>query len=227
MLVLNKLCFVLSASSRLSGKRAVAKTAAAAAAGSFSPTCCRMSSSDPASAAAAAEWPHPAAFNALSHSSRSKIYCDYGDEGSMAWKPHEEPPKHPLPPFTAETALKKTKAAEAAWNTRDPAKVAAAYSPDTVWRNRDEIFAGREEVQAFLTRKWSKEQGYRLKKHLWSFEGNRISARFEYEWYDEKGQWYRTHGNEHWEFDDLGYMRWRDMSANDIPIDENERRLTA
>ncbi|CAN0189804.1 unnamed protein product [Ectocarpus sp. 8 AP-2014] len=218
MLVLNKLCFVLSASSRLSGKRGVAKTAAAAAAGSFSPTCCRMSSSDPsASAAAAAEWPNPAAFNALSHSSRSKIYCDYGDEGGMTWKPHEEPPKHPLPPFTAETALKKTKAAEAAWNTRDPAKVAAAYSPDTVWRNRDEIFAG-----AYC--RYTPDH-IRVRSTLAKLR-NACFARFEYEWYDEKGQWYRTHGNEHWEFDDLGYMRWRDMSANDIPIDENERRLT-
>lgn len=173
----------------------------------------------------AKQWPTPGEFNALPLSSRTKIYSDYGDAGKMTWVPHEEPPKHPLPPFTAETALQKTNAAEAAWNSKDPAKVAGAYAPDTVWRNRDEIFAGREEVQAFLTRKWSKEQGYRLKKHLWAFEGNRISARFEYEWHDDDGQWYRTHGNEHWEFDERGYMRWRDMSANDISIHENERRL--
>ncbi|CAM9597962.1 unnamed protein product [Discosporangium mesarthrocarpum] len=144
----------------------------------------------------------------------------------MSWTNNEGELRHPLPPFTAETALKKVKAAEDAWNTCDPVRVAGAYSPDTVWRNRSEIFMGREAVQEFLTRKWSKENGYRLKKHLWSFEGNRISVRFEYEWHDEEGKWYRTHGNEQWEFDDKGFMRWRDMSGNDVPILESEKRLS-
>ncbi len=129
------------------------------------------------------------------------------------------------PPFTEETARAKVQAAEDAWNTRDPGKVALAYSVNSQWRNRDEFFEGREAIKEFLRRKWAKELDYKLKKELWAYTGNRISVRFEYEWHDETGQWYRTHGNEHWEFDDEGLMRRRDMSANDIPIKESERSL--
>jgi nuclear transport factor 2 (NTF2) superfamily protein len=132
----------------------------------------------------------------------------------------------PLPPFTHDTALAKVQAAEDAWNSRDPSKVALAYSPDTVWRNRDEFFEGRDAVEEFLTRKWAKELHYRLMKELWTFNGNRISVRFEYEWQNAiDGQWFRTHGNEHWQFDADGYMTVRDMSANDIPITAGERRI--
>lgn len=133
--------------------------------------------------------------------------------------------KPPTPPFTRESALIKVQAAEDAWNTCDPELVAAAYSEDSQWRNRDEFFVGREEIKAFLQRKWARELHYRLKKELWAYTGNRISVRFEYEWQDASGQWYRTHGNEHWEFNDEGYMQRRDMSANDIPIKPHERRL--
>ncbi len=129
------------------------------------------------------------------------------------------------PPFTEETARIKVQAAEDAWNTRDPEKVALAYSVNSQWRNRDEFFEGREAIKEFLRRKWAKELDYKLKKELWTYTGNRISVRFEYEWHDETGQWYRTHGNEHWEFEDEGLMRRRDMSANDIPIKESERTL--
>lgn len=130
------------------------------------------------------------------------------------------------PPFTAESAQAKVQAAEDAWNTRDPEIVARAYTKDSDWRNREEFFTGREAIKAFLTRKWAKELHYRLKKELWAYTGNRISVRFEYEWQDAtSGQWYRTHGNEHWEFDADGRMRRRDMSANDIPIEAGERRI--
>ena len=128
------------------------------------------------------------------------------------------------PPFTEETARAKVKAAEDGWNSRDPERVALAYTVDSVWRNRDEFFTGRDAIKEFLTRKWKKELDYRLMKELWTYTDNRISVRFEYEWHDEAGQWYRTHGNEHWEFDEEGLMRRRDMSANDIPIEESERR---
>ena len=132
----------------------------------------------------------------------------------------------PLPPFTPETALAKVKAAEDAWNTRDPSLVAQAYTPDSVWRNRTEFFQGRQAIEEFLARKWSVELHYRLMKELWAFTDNRISVRFEYEWqHSTTGQWYRTHGNEHWEFDDDGYMCRRDMSANDVPIMADERRI--
>jgi nuclear transport factor 2 (NTF2) superfamily protein len=131
------------------------------------------------------------------------------------------------PPFTRETALAKVKAAENAWNSRDPEIVAQAYSEDSEWRNRTEFFWGRDAIKAFLQRKWEKELDYRLMKELWCFTENRISVRFEYEWHDAKGQWYRTHGNEHWEFGDDGLMRRRDMSANDYPIAESERRYRA
>ncbi|MCH7684888.1 MAG: nuclear transport factor 2 family protein [Gemmatimonadetes bacterium] len=128
------------------------------------------------------------------------------------------------PPFTEETARAKVQAAEDGWNSRDPERVALAYTVDSVWRNRDEFFTGRDAIKKFLTRKWKKELDYRLMKELWTYTDNRISVRFEYEWHDEAGQWYRTHGNEHWEFDEEGLMRRRDMSANDIPIEESERR---
>ena len=131
----------------------------------------------------------------------------------------------PVPPFTEETARAKVKAAENAWNSRDPDVVAKAYTEDSEWRNRDEFFTGREAIKEFLTRKWAKELDYKLMKELWAYSGNHISVRFEYEWRDASGQWYRTHGNEHWEFDENGLMRRRDMSANDIPIQESERRL--
>jgi nuclear transport factor 2 (NTF2) superfamily protein len=128
------------------------------------------------------------------------------------------------PPFTRETAIAKVQAAEDAWNSRDPKRVALAYSVDSQWRNRDEFFAGREAIEEFLRRKWAKELDYRLKKEMWCFTDDRISVRFEYEWHDREGRWYRTHGNEHWEFDADGLMRRRDMSANDIPIAEEDRR---
>ncbi|MBV1904483.1 MAG: nuclear transport factor 2 family protein [Pseudomonadales bacterium] len=131
-----------------------------------------------------------------------------------------------LPPFTRETALQKVKAAEDAWNSRDPERVAEAYSENSDWRNRDNFFSGRVKIRDFLKKKWERELHYRLMKELWSFADNRISVRFEYEWQDSNnGQWYRTHGNEHWEFDKQGYMRRRDMSANDIPILSEERRI--
>ncbi|MBI4940409.1 MAG: nuclear transport factor 2 family protein [Actinobacteria bacterium] len=135
------------------------------------------------------------------------------------------PPRPPLPPFTAETALRKVRAAEAAWNTRDPEKVAAAYTADSVWRNRSEFLQGREEIVAFLTRKWEKEQGYVLRKDLWAFTDDRIGVRFQYEWHDADGQWWRSYGNELWEFDALGYMRRREASINDVAIGESERRF--
>lgn len=128
------------------------------------------------------------------------------------------------PPFSLETARAKVKAAQDAWNTRDPETVARAYTEDSQWRNRTEFFQGRKAITEFLRRKWARELDYRLMKELWCFTGNRISVRFEYEWHDAHGQWYRTHGNEHWEFDDEGLMRRRDMSANDYPIAESDRR---
>ncbi len=128
------------------------------------------------------------------------------------------------PPFTAETARAKVKAAEDAWNSRDPERVALAYSEHSEWRNRTEFFTGREAIREFLRHKWAKELDYRLMKELWTFTDNRISVRFEYEWHDVTGQWFRTHGNEHWEFDEEGLMRRRDMSANDYPIEEVDRR---
>ncbi len=130
------------------------------------------------------------------------------------------------PPFTEETARAKVQAAEDAWNTRDTEVVAKAYTEDSQWRNRAEFFNGREAIKEFLRRKWAKELDYKLMKELWAYTGNRISVRFEYEWRDAAtGQWYRTHGNEHWMFNDDGLMGRRDMSANDIPIQESERRI--
>ena len=133
--------------------------------------------------------------------------------------------KPPLPPFTLETAIAKVQAAENAWNTRDPEKVALAYTEDSQWRNRAEFFRGREEIKKFLERKWNRELDYRLKKELWCFAGNRISVRFEYEWHDDSGQWYRSYGNEQWEFADNGLMRRREASINDVLIKESERQF--
>lgn len=135
-----------------------------------------------------------------------------------------EPPRPPLPPFTAETAVKKVRAAEDAWNSRDPQKVAGAYSPDGIWRNRSEFFAGRPAIVEFLTRKWLQEQEYRLIKELWAFDDHRIAVRFAYEWHDDAGQWFRSYGNENWEFDHHGYMRRRLASINDVPIAESDRK---
>jgi len=131
----------------------------------------------------------------------------------------------PVPPFDWASARKKVQAAEDAWNTRDPERVSLAYTPDSKWRNRDEFFEGREEIVAFLKRKWARELDYRLKKELWCFTENRIAVRFEYESRDKEGQWWRSHGNELWEFDEEGYMRRRDASINDYKIDESERKF--
>jgi nuclear transport factor 2 (NTF2) superfamily protein len=129
------------------------------------------------------------------------------------------------PPFTLETALAKVQAAENAWNSRDPERVALAYTEDSDWRNRAEFLRGRDEIRAFLRRKWAKELDYRLKKELWGFRENRIAVRFEYEWHDAAGQWYRSYGNELWEFDDSGLMARRYASINDAPIEERDRRI--
>ncbi len=131
----------------------------------------------------------------------------------------------PVPPFDEASARKKVQAAEDAWNTRDPERVAAAYTPDTRWRNRSEFLEGREEVVAFLRRKWEKEQDYALRKSLWAFSGDRIAVRFQYEWHDADGQWWRSYGNENWEFDAEGYMRRREASINDVAIDAVDRRI--
>ena len=134
-----------------------------------------------------------------------------------------EAPRPPLPPFTAETAAQKVRMAEDAWNSRDPARVALAYTPDSRWRNRAEMLQGRPAIAAFLTRKWQRELDYRLIKELWAFTENRIAVRFAYEWRDDSGQWFRSYGNENWEFDANGYMQTRIASINDLPIKESER----
>ena len=131
----------------------------------------------------------------------------------------------PFPPFTDESARQKVQAAEDAWNTREPERVAAAYTEDSQWRNRDEFLTGRAEIVAFLTRKWERELEYALRKDLWAFTGNRIAVRFQYECRDASGQWWRSYGNEQWEFDDQGYMRRREASINDVRISESDRRI--
>lgn len=131
----------------------------------------------------------------------------------------------PLPPFNEETATQKVRAAEDGWNSRDPAKVALAYTEDSRWRNRAEFLTGRPEIEAFLTRKWETELDYRLIKELWTFAGNRIAVRFAYEWRDADGQWFRSYGNENWEFTPNGLMQRRIASINDLPIAESERRF--
>jgi nuclear transport factor 2 (NTF2) superfamily protein len=133
--------------------------------------------------------------------------------------------KTPVPPFTLETALQKVQAAEDLWNTKDPDRVAVAYTTDTEWRNRTEFIKGREEVRRFLKRKWEHELDYRLKKELWGFRNNRMAVQFEYEWHDHDGQWYRSYGVELWEFNENGLMQKRVASINDLPIHPAERKL--
>jgi len=131
----------------------------------------------------------------------------------------------PLPPFTSKTATQKARLAEDAWNTREPKRVALAYTIDSVWRNRAEFFRGREAIESFLTRKWQRELDYRLIKEVWAFSGHRIAVRFVYEWHDDSGNSYRSHGNEQWEFDNDGLMRRREASINDVRIDEAQRKF--
>jgi nuclear transport factor 2 (NTF2) superfamily protein len=131
----------------------------------------------------------------------------------------------PFPPFTKETARQKVRMAEDAWNSRDPVRVSLAYTPDSTWRNRSEFFVGRDAIVEFLTRKWAKEGDYRLIKDLWCFHGNRIAVRFQYEWHDESGAWFRSYGNEQWEFDEAGLMKRREASINDSPIRIEDRRF--
>ncbi|MBL8478073.1 MAG: nuclear transport factor 2 family protein [Sterolibacteriaceae bacterium] len=133
--------------------------------------------------------------------------------------------KPPLPPFTAETAAQKVRMAEDAWNTRDPDRVVLVYTEDTRWRNRSEFPVGRAEVRQFLVRKWAKELDYRLIKELWACAGNRIAVRFAYEWHDDSGHWYRSYGNENWEFNEQGFMMRRFASINDLPIRESDRKF--
>ena len=133
--------------------------------------------------------------------------------------------KPPFPPFTFESASQKVQMAQDAWNGKNPEKVAMAYTIDTAWRNRDLFINGREEVKQFLIQKWEKELDYKLKKELWAFSDNRIAVRFEYEWHDANGQWYRSYGNENWEFNEQGLMQKRFASINDVKIDEKDRRL--
>jgi nuclear transport factor 2 (NTF2) superfamily protein len=131
----------------------------------------------------------------------------------------------PLPPFDETTARAKVLAAEAAWNTRDPDRVAAAYTEDSIWRNRDEFLQGRDQIRAFLARKWERELDYVLRKDLWAFSGNRIAVRFQYEWHDAEGRWFRSYGNENWEFAESGHMARREASINDVPIAATDRRI--
>jgi nuclear transport factor 2 (NTF2) superfamily protein len=133
--------------------------------------------------------------------------------------------KPPVPPFTLETARQKVQAAEDAWNSRDPERVSLAYTPDSEWRNRAEFFTGRDAIKAFLQRKWARELDYRLEKELWCFMDNRIGVRFEYEWHDDSGNWFRSYGNEMWEFAESGLMRRRYASINDLAIREADRKL--
>ncbi|MFD4674370.1 nuclear transport factor 2 family protein [Lentzea sp. NPDC058450] len=130
-----------------------------------------------------------------------------------------------VPPFTAETARLKVQAAQDAWNTKDPVRVAGAYTPDSVWRNRSEFVHGTDEIVAFLTKKWEREHEYVLRKSLWAFSDNRIAVRFQYEWRDDEGQWWRSYGNENWEFAESGLMARREASINDVKIAESERRV--
>jgi nuclear transport factor 2 (NTF2) superfamily protein len=134
-------------------------------------------------------------------------------------------PRPPLPPFTAETAAQKARMAEDAWNSRDPARVAQAYTEHSQWRNRAEFFAGRGLIEQFLQRKWQRELDYRLIKEVWAFTDNRIAVRFAYEWHDDSGQWYRSHGNEQWQFDAEGLMERREASINDVRVAESDRKF--
>jgi nuclear transport factor 2 (NTF2) superfamily protein len=139
--------------------------------------------------------------------------------------PDAPAPRPPLPPFDEATARQKVLMAEAAWNTREPERVAAAYTPDSEWRNRSEFVQGRDEIVAFLTRKWERELDYVLRKDLWAYTDNHIAVRFQYEWHHADGQWFRSYGNENWEFDEYGYMRRREASINDVAIAESDRRI--
>lgn len=134
-----------------------------------------------------------------------------------------EPARPPLPPFSYEDAVTKVRKAEDAWNGKQPAMVAQAYTPDSKWRNRSEFLNGREDIETFLQRKWEKENDYRLIKEIWSHSEDRIAVRFAYEWHDDEGNWFRSYGNENWQFDDLGFMKTRHASINDVPIKEEER----
>lgn len=136
-----------------------------------------------------------------------------------------EQPRPPFPPFTTETATQKVRMAEDAWNSRDPQRVALAYTPDSVWRNRAEFITGRAAIQEFLVRKWARELDYRLIKELWACQGDRIAVRFAYEWHDDSGSWFRSYGNENWAFDAYGFMERRIASINDRPISEAERKF--
>jgi len=136
-----------------------------------------------------------------------------------------EQPRPPFPPFTIETATQKVRMAEDAWNTRDSQRVSLAYTPDSAWRNRSEFIVGRDAIREFLDRKWATELEYRLVKELWAFHANRVAVRFAYEWHDDSGRWYRSYGNENWEFDDRGFMRRRVASINDLPIAASERKF--
>lgn len=137
---------------------------------------------------------------------------------------HIAPARPPVPPFSRETAIRKVRLIEDAWNTREPEKMALAYTADSRWRNRSEFLNGRQEIIEFLRRKWTKELDYRLIKELWAYEGNRIAVRFAYEFHDDSGNWFRSYGNENWEFDGDGLMRLRFASINDLPIDESDRK---
>jgi nuclear transport factor 2 (NTF2) superfamily protein len=157
------------------------------------------------------------------------MHADTGEALAAVHGRHSEPrtmpmSRPPLPPFTAATAAQKARMAEDAWNTRDPARVALAYTPDSRWRNRAEFLHGRDAIVAFLTRKWQRELDYRLIKEVWAFERDRIAVRFAYEWHDDSGNWFRSYGNENWEFDDEGLMRRRIASINDLPIAADERK---
>lgn len=147
------------------------------------------------------------------------------DHGETPMSDQTNPATKITPPFTAETAKAKVQAAEDGWNSRDPERVAMAYTIDSEWRNRDQFFSGRAKIVEFLTDKWHQELDYRLMKELWAYTDNRISVRFEYEWRNSNDQWFRTHGSEHWEYNEDGLMARRDMSANDVPIKESDRRL--
>ena len=136
-----------------------------------------------------------------------------------------EAPRPPLPPFTRDTAIQKVRLAEDAWNSRDPLRVSLAYTTDSRWRNRSEFPQGRAQIVAFLERKWARELDYRLIKELWAFEGQRIAVRFAYEWHDDSGHWFRSYGNENWQFDEHGFMAVRHASINDLPIPESERKF--
>jgi nuclear transport factor 2 (NTF2) superfamily protein len=147
-----------------------------------------------------------------------------GDTAQTQGSDMTDEARPPFPPFTRETAIQKVRLAEDGWNSRDPQKVALAYTVDSRWRNRAEFATGRDEIIAFLTRKWNRELEYRLIKELWACAGNRIAVRFAYEWHDDSGQWFRSYGNENWEFNEHGYMQRRIASINDMPIAEGERK---